>query len=112
MARPGPCRSRSHRRRASRPPDRLEEKPGAALGFIDPGFEHARRGHVAVVFADLVLVTHRACQTLVIGTKLGQHVSRGNELFAIVFDRLMARDIADRAERSAADLPRPDRKSV
>ena len=36
------------------PSCRLEEEPGAPFGFVDPGFQQARGGYVAVLIAEAV----------------------------------------------------------
>ena len=46
----------------------------------------------------------RAIERLVVVAQLGQHVERVDEVGVVVGDALQPRDMADRAERRAADL--------
>jgi hypothetical protein len=56
--------------------------------------------------ANLVGDSERASQLQVVIAKLLDHLLRANSFFVVVFQPLILRDIADRADRRAADLPR------
>src|SRR5215831_2559554 len=65
---------------------RLEQEPGTTLGLVDPVLEQARG------------------QLLVIVAQLRKHIQRRDEVSVVVQDSLQAADVADRVQRSAADL--------
>src|SRR5438132_13097545 len=59
---------------------RLEEKPGASLGLVDPDLEKTCRRHVAVLVADVVRLAHPLGESRVVLAQLRQHVARGDKL--------------------------------
>src|SRR6185437_13193888 len=83
---------------------RLEQEPGAALGLIDEGFQEARGGDVVLLAAKIVGAAHAGDQCLVVLAQFAQHVLRRHEVGVVVLDALQASDMADRAQRGAAQL--------
>jgi hypothetical protein len=86
---------------------RLEQEPGAPLGLIDPVLQQACGSHIAVLVAEAVRLAHVRDQLPVLVPQLGQHVERRDEIGVIVEHTLQAADVADRAQRGAADLANP-----
>ncbi len=64
-------------------------------------------GYVLVLVGDLVGRAHVADLGLVVVHELQQHVDGGNVVLVVVLDSLQLRDLADRPDRSAADLAGP-----
>ena len=56
------------------------------------------------VVADLVRLTHRGGDMLVVLHQLAQHLARRDIVLVVVLDRLELCDLADRLHRGAADL--------
>src|SRR6266850_1525737 len=54
----------------------LEQEPRATLGLIDPVFQQARGGNVAVFVAKAVDLAQVVCQLLVVIAQLGKHIHR------------------------------------
>ena len=52
----------------------------------------------------LVRLAHRGRDRLVVVHQLAHHLAGGDELLVVVLDRLQLGDVADRAQRGAADL--------
>src|SRR5207247_431143 len=82
----------------------LEQEPGAPLGLVDPVLDQAGAGHVLVLVADRVGLAQVRRQLLVVVAQLGKHIERRDEARVIVQHALQAADVADRAQRGAADL--------
>ena len=82
----------------------LEQEPGAPLGFVDPDLDQARGGDVAVLVADVVRLAQARRERLVVLAQLGEHVLRLDVVGVVVDTRCSPGDVADRAERGAADL--------
>ena len=59
---------------------------------------------VLVFVRDLVRLAHGGGHGLVVGHQLAQHVVGGNERRVVVLEALALGDVADRAQRGAADL--------
>src|SRR5215467_14844520 len=83
---------------------RLEQGPGATLGLVDPVLDQAGAGHVVVLLANRVGLAQARGQLLVIVAQLRKHIQRRDEVSVVVQDSLQAADVADRVQRSAADL--------
>src|SRR6516164_11828633 len=83
---------------------RFEQEPGASLGLVDPVLDQAGAGHVVVFVADRVSLAQARHQLLVVVAQLGKHVQRRDEVGVVVQHPLQATDVADRAQRGAADL--------
>ena len=90
---------RSSRRCAS-----TQQEPGAPLGLVDPDLDQAGAGNVAMLVAQVVGLAQAGRQRLVVVTHLGQHVGGFHVLGVVVQHTLGACDVADRAQRAAADL--------
>jgi hypothetical protein len=87
-------------------PGGFKQEPYAALGFVDPIFEHARRRDIAMLITEIVNLAHFVGELQIIIAKLGQHVVRRYELSVVVQDALLAVDLANRTDRRATDLAR------
>src|SRR5215813_14204060 len=83
---------------------RLEQEPGATLGLVDPVLDQAGAGHVVVLLANRVGLAQARGQLLVVVAQLRKHIQRGDEVRVVVQHALQAADVADRAQRGAADL--------
>src|SRR6478752_1921060 len=90
----------------------LEQEPGPALGLIDEDFEQTGRTGILVVVAKLVSLSHRGRDVLVVFHQLAQHFARRDVFLIVVLDGLMLADVADRAQRGAAELAHPLRELV
>src|SRR6516164_2486814 len=86
---------------------RLEQEPGAPLGLVDPVLDQAGAGHVLVLVANRVGLAQARRQLLVVVAQLREHVQRCDEIGVVVEYALQAGDVADRAQRRAADLADP-----
>src|ERR1700756_4438730 len=86
---------------------RLEQEPGPPLGLVDPVLDQAGAGHVLVLVANRVGLAQARRQLLVIVAQFGEHIQRGDEVGVVVQHTLQAADMADRAQRGAADLADP-----
>src|SRR5262249_40736616 len=84
---------------------RLEQEPAALFGFVNEILQKARRRHVLVLVGDLVGRAHVMDLRLIVVHELQQHIDRGNVVLVVVLDPLQLRDMPDRADRGAADLP-------
>ena len=89
-----------------RGPARLEQEPGALIGFIDEGLKQPS-GRVCVLVGKVVRPAHGGSHNLVVCHQLAKPVVGCNKGGVVAFDRLMPGDIADRAQRGAADLAYP-----
>src|ERR1019366_4857730 len=85
-------------------PGCLKQEPGAPLRLVDPGFQQARAGDVAVLVAKAVRFAQAGRQLPVVVTQLGEHVLRRDEIGIVVQDALQPADVPDRAQGRAADL--------
>src|SRR5262252_9210035 len=83
---------------------RLEQEPGAPLGLVDPVLDQAGAGHVVVLVANRVGPAQARRQPLVVVAQLREHVEGGDEVCVVVQHALQAADVADRAQRGAADF--------
>src|SRR5262249_49128892 len=82
----------------------LEQKPYSSFGLINPGLEHARAGHIAVLVAQRMRLAHAPSQLHIIVAQLGKHIEGCDVIGVVVHDALLAADLADRPYRHAADL--------
>src|SRR5580704_18751456 len=82
----------------------FEQEPHAPLGLIDKVFQNARGRHVVVLVAELVAFTHRRGDLLIVVHQFAQHVVGRHKTFVVVFNCLQFRNLADGAQRGAADL--------
>src|SRR5262245_41101534 len=82
----------------------LKQEPGSPLGFIDPDFDEAGGGDVAMLVADVVGLAQPRRQHLVVLAQLGEHVLRIDVVGVVVQDALEVADLADRFDRGTADL--------
>src|ERR1700730_7969406 len=85
-------------------PSGLEQEPCAPLGLIDPVFQQACGGNVAVLVAKAMRLAQVRDELLIVVAQLGQHIQGRDEICVIVQDPLQTADVADRAQRRAADL--------
>src|SRR5215471_7596755 len=83
---------------------RFEQEPGTPLGLVDPVLDQAGAGHVVVLVANRVGLAQARRQLLVVVAQLCEHVEGGDEVRVVVQHALQAADVADRAQRGAADL--------
>jgi hypothetical protein len=86
--------------------DDFPQKPGAAFGLIDPVFNQAGRGHIIVLFADLMRGAQESRKVAIVGMDLSKHILRADGFLVVVFQTLVLCDIADRAKRCASELAR------
>src|SRR5438093_1289554 len=82
----------------------FEQEPRAPLGFVDPRLEQTCAGDVSLLVAKTVRRAQTCRQLLVVVAQLGKHVQGGDEVRVVVEDTLQAADVADGAQRRAADL--------
>ena len=83
-------------------PAGFEQKPRAALSFIDPDLDQARRRNVAELIDHVVHLAQPSSQSDVVFAKLGEHVQRIDVIGVIVLDALNSRDVSDRAQGRTA----------
>src|SRR5580704_10369698 len=84
---------------------RLEEEPGASLGFVDPDLEEACGGDITVLVAHAVRLAHPRGEPQVVLPQLGKHVERRDVVRVVVGHALQPRNMADRTQRRSANLP-------
>ena len=83
---------------------RLEQEPDPPLGLVDQVFDQACGRHILVLVAQLVAFAHGLDDLLIVVHQLAQHVGRRHEARVVVLDALQLGNLADRAQRGAADL--------
>ena len=83
---------------------RFKQKPRAPLGFINLAFDQTCGGDVASLVHHVVQRAQARRQFLIVLAQLSQHVEGFNVVRIIVLDALDAGDVADGAQREAADL--------
>jgi hypothetical protein len=86
---------------------RLEQEPATLLGFVDEILEQAGGRHVLVFVGDLMSFAHVMDLGLVVVHQFDEHIDGGNIVLVVVLHPLQLGDIADRADRRAADLAGP-----
>ena len=91
---------------------RLEQEPGAALGFVDEGLQQAGGTEILVIVGELVGLAHRRRHVLVVFHQFAQHLARRYVVFVVVLDGLQLPDLPDRAHRGAAELAYPFGKLI
>src|ERR1700722_14878681 len=74
----------------------LEQEPGAALGFVDEGFEQSGGAGILVIVGELVGFSHRGRDVLVVFHQLAQHVARRDVALVVVLDGLQFPYLSDR----------------
>ena len=67
---------------------RLEQKPGAPLGLVDPNLNQARGGDVAMLLADVVGLAKTGRERLVVFPQFGKHIEGFDVVRVIVCDSL------------------------
>jgi len=82
-------------RRCFRGAARLEQKPGAPLGLVDPYFQQTRRCNIAVLVAYAVRFTHPIGEPAVVFTQFGEHVEGRDVVGVIVQDSLEPSHLPD-----------------
>jgi hypothetical protein len=83
----------------------LKQEPGAPFGLVNPHFDQAGSGNVAVLFADTVGFAKARGESLAVLTQFSQHVLRFDILCIVVRYALQASDMANGPERGTPDLP-------
>jgi len=68
----------------------LKQEPGAPLGFVDPVFQQACGGDIAVLVAKAVELAHVHGEPLVVLAKLREHVQRCHIVCVVVEDAFRA----------------------
>src|SRR5205823_2678406 len=63
--------------------DYFRQEPGAALGFVDPVLDQARRRNILMLVTDVMCRTQEFSELEVIAAKLSQHIYRSDK-FCIV----------------------------
>src|SRR3954471_13605577 len=91
---------------------RLEQKPDAAFGFVDPDLDEARRSDVAMLLTHIVRGSQRSEKRLVVLAQVGDHVECRYILGIIVHDALQPPDLADRSDRQTANLAHALRNDI
>src|SRR5262249_2133966 len=86
------------------PSTRLEQKPGAPFGLVDPKFDQARGSDVAMLLANVMGLTKTGSECLVVLPQLGKHVEWIDVVGVVVFDSLQPLDVANRVEGAPADF--------
>src|SRR3954451_16122847 len=87
-----PCFSAASVRSGSISPGRLEQEPCATFRLVDPVFDQAAGGDIAVLAADIAGLPHALCERQVVFLQLGQHVFGCDEsasLSSICFSLVM-----------------------
>src|ERR1700727_3623273 len=64
----------------------LEQEPGAAFGFVDEGFEQSGSAGILVVITELVSLSHRGRDVLVVFHQFAQHIAGRDIALIIVLD--------------------------
>src|SRR3546814_936631 len=82
--------------------DQLAQEPGD----VDPVFDQAGRGDVAMSVADMVGFPRALGEREVVVLGLCHHVFGRDEIRVVVLYMLQPGEVADRADRRAADLDR------
>jgi hypothetical protein len=82
----------------------FREEPNAALGLVDPDFDEAGGGDIIMLSAELVRLAHEFDQLLIVGGQLEDYVNGRDGRFIVVFQALVAGDVADGAERETAEF--------
>src|SRR5262245_45692084 len=82
----------------------FEQEPGASLSLVDPDFQQARGRNIVMLVAQPVRLAQARGELLVVVTQLGEHVIGRDEIGVVVENTLQTPDMADRAQRGAADL--------
>jgi hypothetical protein len=82
----------------------LRQEPRPLFALVDPNLDQTGGRNIVVPIANLVCRSQASRQLLVIFAQLADHFLRTHSFFVVVFDPLVARDIADRADGRAADL--------
>ena len=85
----------------------LVEKPYAPFGLVDPLLDQACRRYVVLLIAEFVRLAHARDQRLIVGSELRQHIQRIDIVGVIVEEALAPRNVADGAQRCAANFSRP-----
>jgi len=85
----------------------LEQEPMATFCLVDPIFYQTGSGNIPVLITNLMCCPERSGQFLVVSGEFRQHVFRRYKFAVVVLQALVFRDVADGAERGAADLSRP-----
>src|SRR6476620_5468818 len=79
----------------------LEQEPGAALGFVDEGFEQSGGAGILMLVGEFVRLPHRRRHVLVVFHQLAQHLARRHIALVVVPDGLQLADLPDRPQRGA-----------
>src|ERR1700704_2960392 len=85
----------------------LVQKPGTSLGLVDPDFDQAGGGNVAMFFADVVRFAQTGGEFLVVLAHFGEHVLRLDIVDIVVLHALYAADMPDGLKRGSTDLAYP-----
>ena len=82
----------------------LEQKPRSPLGLVDEVFQQACAGHVAMLVAKACVSRSRAVRSLLSSRNSASISSGVTKSASLSMIALQAADMADRAQRRAADL--------
>ena len=83
---------------------RLEQEPGAPLRAVDEVLQQPRGRRILVFFRELMTFAHGRRDHLVVGHQFAQHLVGRDKRFIVVLDVLQLGNVADGAERGAADV--------
>src|SRR5258708_36017797 len=83
----------------------LEQGPWTLLGLVDPVFQQACAGNVAVLVAKAMCLAQVRDQLLVVVAQLRQYIQSRYKVCVVVQDPLQSADVTDRAQRRPTDLP-------
>src|SRR5437867_4649306 len=90
----------------------LRQEPRPPLALVDPNLDQTRGSDIVVPIANLVCCSQASRQLLVVIAKLADHFLRTHSFFVVVFQPLVARDIADRTNCGPPALARSLRNVV
>src|SRR5262249_55978163 len=82
----------------------LEQEPGTPLSLVDPDFQEACGRNIVMLVAQPVGLAQARRELLFVGTQLSEHVVGRDEIGVVIENALQTGDVADRAQRGAADL--------
>src|SRR5262245_15343759 len=86
---------------------RLEQEPVPLLRRVEEYFEQRRRPDIAMLIGEFMYIAKIHHHRFVVFHEFAQHVVRRDEIPVVIRDTLESRDVTDRAQRRAADLPHP-----
>src|SRR6266436_240402 len=83
----------------------LKEEPRATFSLVDPNFNQACCGNVTMFVTNVMSFAQTRGQRFVVVGQLSEHVQRLDIIVVIIEHALSSRNMTDRLERRATDLP-------